>query len=50
MTFPIEHLRPNLLPLTRELSKVLEKAMEATCEEVLRCAKFEIGTTLKGPK
>ena len=50
MTFLIEHLRPDLMPAVRELSKVLGKAAEAAHKELLHCVEFVLGTKLKGLK
>ena len=46
--FLIKHSRPDLMSAVRELSKVLGKATEAAYKELLRCAKFVIGTKNKG--
>ena len=48
--FLIKHSRPDLMSAVRELSKVLGKATSAAYKELLRCAKFVIGTKCKGLK
>ena len=50
LMYLIKHSRPDLMSAVRELTKVLGKANQAAYKEMLRCAKFVIGTKGKGLK
>ena len=50
LLFLVKHTRPDLSNSTRELSKVMDKAMEGHMKELCRVIKYAIDTKNKGLK